>query len=1234
MIFKARPEALLDNSSGTYYICIDKEGRLVYSNRSFLRIFGLSEKDYQGIAFTGMVEPDDHNSFLQVLDECRQNPGSTAYCDLCLLRNDGSNFYIRWEFSALVNESGAVEGYQSLGHDFTERKRSEIKKDITEIQFNTLLNNIDEGFMLLDRNFNLVLFNSSAVKKLKLFSGKDIETGTSYIGYVYPQNISGVKKALEDALKGKETERMVRHPDGITDIVFYFHYKPVTYGDEPGIIVTCRNITERIKAEEQLTERERYYRTLIEDSADGIVLLGEDLSIKFASNAAIKIIEYSPRQVLNQRIIKFISKDFEEKAYSVLNQIREEPGKTIKDELIVITGRGEKRWVEFTAKNMLAEKSVRAIVINFSNITSRKIADAALAESEEKYRYLFYNNPQPMWIYDLETMYFLDVNSSATQHYGYSREEFLSMKTTDIRSEEEKAILLKRMEEIRELKGFAVHERIWKHIKKNGEEIYVEVKSHRIDFAGRNAMLVSLNDVTRLVKIEQELKKSNDRFYYALKASSEAIWERDILTNEYHLNDVYAKIKSFTRERLSDIMQIAKYIHPDDIKRIGRKVNAALANPHRNSYNLEYRFLLEDGTYAYHKVNAWISRDEEGYPVKIMGSLADITEQKNYETLLFESNERFRLAGQASSDAIWDADLKKQTIYWGEGFETLFGYKLNSNPESGDSWIQNIHPEDKERVLRKHYDALNDPTAKYWSDEYRFIKADGSVAAVSDRGIIIRENGKAVRVIGAMQDVTERRRIEEQVQYEKYILKILIDHLPDYIQFRDKENRLIIANKAFLDFLNVGAEEEVIGTTPYDFYPPELAEKYVKVYEKVIQTGITEINVEEELFTPKGEKRWILSTRMPLRDKDNNILGFLAIGRDITEARALEKVLQKTRNKYTILSEASRDAIWDLDLTTNELSWSKAIETVYGYKLSNHLNYNWWISKIHPQDRNRVVQVMDRAVENKDETWQVEYRFKTNNEDYRYVIDRGYVMYDEHNKPYRLIGSMIDITERKMLEEKFARQEIKRQRQITEATILGQEKERTEIGRELHDNINQILTTTKLYLDLAINEPEIRDEILPKCYNNISNTIEELRMLSKSLVPPSLGDMGIVEAINEMINDIERTGRLKIKFQSRGVESPAMDSQLKLMVFRIVQEQINNILKHAEAETATINLNFNTNALNLSIIDNGKGFDPTQKARGIGLNNIASRAELYNGVMEINSAPGKGCTLTVTIPIN
>src|SRR5690606_22556520 len=379
---------------------------------------------------------------------------------------------------------------------------------------------------------------------------------------------------------------------------------------------------------------------------------------------------------------------------------------------------------------------------------------------------------------------------------------------------------------------------------------------------------------------------------------------------------------------------------------------------------------------------------------------------------------------------------------------------------------------DKDRVLKKHFNALKNPAVEFWEDEYRFIKADGSIAFVSDRGIIQREEGKAIRVIGAMQDITQRKKIEDQLQYEKNLLKTLIDHLPDYIQFRDINNKLIITNKSYLKFLKVHNEREALGSTPYQFYPEDLAEKYIRSYQKIIQSGKSEINVEEEVFTPSGERRWILATKMPLRDSQNNILGIVAIGRDITDAKAMEKVLQKTRNKYTILSEASSDAIWDFDMENNEAFWSRAIETVYGYNLKDSLNQNWWISKIHPQDRARVVKSMDNALAEKKDVWQVEYRFRTNNEEYKYVIARGYVMYDEHNKPYRLIGSMIDITERKLLEEKLARQEIKRQRQITEATILGQEKERTEIGRELHDNINQILTTTKLYLDLAINEPE------------------------------------------------------------------------------------------------------------------------------------------------------------------
>ena len=126
------------------------------------------------------------------------------------------------------------------------------------------------------------------------------------------------------------------------------------------------------------------------------------------------------------------------------------------------------------------------------------------------------------------------------------------------------------------------------------------------------------------------------------------------------------------------------------------------------------------------------------------------------------------------------------------------------------------------------------------------------------------------------------------------------------------------------------------------------------------------------------------------------------------------------------------------------------------------------------------------------------------------------MLLNNENKPYRMIGAMMDITERKKLEAELAEQKLNKQREITEATIQAQEKERSELGKELHDNINQILSTTKLYIDMALTETDIREELLQKTYRNISSAIEEIRMLSKSLVPPSLGDIGLKEAITEL----------------------------------------------------------------------------------------------------------------------
>ena len=224
-----------------------------------------------------------------------------------------------------------------------------------------------------------------------------------------------------------------------------------------------------------------------------------------------------------------------------------------------------------------------------------------------------------------------------------------------------------------------------------------------------------------------------------------------------------------------------------------------------------------------------------------------------------------------------------------------------------------------------------------------------------------------------------------------------------------------------------------------------------------------------------------------------------------------------------------------------------------------------------------------------------------------------------------------DVTERVRLEKELALQQRLKQQQITEVVLGAQERERFELGQELHDNINQILATSKLYLDVAIEEREPRIELLAKSRNNISMAIEEIRRLSKELITPSLNDLGLIQSIKELIRSIQMVKKMKIRLSITGLDENALQPEQKINVYRIIQEQLNNILKHAQASAVSIELNKQREQIRLRVEDDGKGFDPRMRRNGVGISNIMSRAELYNGKVEIDSSPGKGCRLEVIL---
>jgi two-component system sensor histidine kinase UhpB len=224
-----------------------------------------------------------------------------------------------------------------------------------------------------------------------------------------------------------------------------------------------------------------------------------------------------------------------------------------------------------------------------------------------------------------------------------------------------------------------------------------------------------------------------------------------------------------------------------------------------------------------------------------------------------------------------------------------------------------------------------------------------------------------------------------------------------------------------------------------------------------------------------------------------------------------------------------------------------------------------------------------------------------------------------------------DVTDRIRLEKELALQHRLKQQQITEVVLGAQERERFELGQELHDNINQILATSKLYLDVAIEEREPRIELLDKSRKNISMAIEEIRKLSHELITPSLNDLGLIQTIMELIRSIQAVKKMKIRLDIAGLEEDELLPEQKINIYRIIQEQLNNILKHAQANNVDIELHNIQEQVWLRLTDDGKGFDPRTRRKGVGISNIISRAELYNGKVEIESAPGKGCQLVVTL---
>ncbi|HLA59533.1 MAG TPA: PAS domain S-box protein [Puia sp.] len=222
-----------------------------------------------------------------------------------------------------------------------------------------------------------------------------------------------------------------------------------------------------------------------------------------------------------------------------------------------------------------------------------------------------------------------------------------------------------------------------------------------------------------------------------------------------------------------------------------------------------------------------------------------------------------------------------------------------------------------------------------------------------------------------------------------------------------------------------------------------------------------------------------------------------------------------------------------------------------------------------------------------------------------------------------------NITDKKILEKKMLEQNIQEQKKIARAIITAQEKERNRLGQELHDNINQLLASIKLYLGMAKNEATLK-ELISYPMELTDTAMNEIRVLSSKLVTPPK-NIKLKDLIQAILYDLDKNMAIKTAFMY-DLDNQAISNDLKLNIYRIIQEQLNNIVKHAQAKKITISVQMQKSMIYIAVSDDGIGYDVGKKRKGIGISNMMNRVQSFNGEVEIKSTPGNGCTVEIRIP--
>jgi len=853
--------------------------------------------------------------------------------------------------------------------------------------------------------------------------------------------------------------------------------------------------------------------------------------------------------------------------------------------------------------------------------SGQKRVEEVLRESEERYRRLVETAPEVIYNLSAEDGTITLLNPAFERITGWSRAEWLGKPFMPLVHPDDVTLAMETFQHV--LRGEATRPYELRILSKSGEYLIGEFTSFQhIEKRKVIGEFGIARDITERKRAEEAVRKSEEKYRGLTENVNLGIYRNTVGPEGKFIEANPAIIRMFGHKSKKEFLAINVsdlYQNAADRKKFNDKML-------KEGFVKDEELWLKrkDGSLFIGSVSAVAVKDERGHVKYYDGIIDDITERKRAKEALQESEERYRTVARLSSDfaysCVYSGDDGYEVDWITDAFFTLTGYSKAELHEQR-SWLFVSHPDDREMATKPLHELK---AGESDTSEFRIVTKDGRVLYIVNYTECQAdpEARGGLRLFGAVQDITERKGAEEALRESKEKYRSLAS-TADSMYLVDREGRYQFMNEGHL--LRFGLSlDKVVGRSYGEFHSEEDTRRFAENVERVFETGRS-FQTEHK---SQRDNKYFLRTFSPVMDSQGNTFAITVVSKDITERKRAEL-------EYKTILGTAMDGFWIIDTQGRFLDTNDAYCRLIGYGREELLKMK--ISDIEAKEKSKeTMRHIRKIMEVGGDRFETRHRCKDGR-----VVDLEISANYNKESGDKLFVFLRDVTQRKQMGETLVNYIGELQR-LSKQLINVQEAERLRISQELHDEMGQALTM------LRINIASIKESLSPRYAKGIKDRLADADALTEKLLgqiheltlelrPHMLDDLGLVPTLRWYTERLSRRLNIQILFTQKNLKR-RLAPEIRTTLFRIIQEALTNVAKHARAKKVRILLAQKQKFIELIIEDDGCGFDQRKiekrpsRARGIGLFSMKERAALLNGECAIESRSGAGTKVRIRIP--